>query len=154
METMHRSSRAIAVLAVLALAWALAGAEALGAAQDEEPQEQVEALGRVLGMTPEQIEALDLSPEEVENLLAGFTEETVVVGSRAQPHGDRVTGAGRRAVDDRADQPGCHQPAGPTPDGGPVVQRQHAADQRRLDGRPAGDAAQPGPEPHPGAGQR
>ena len=36
-------------------------------------------------MTPEEVEALALTPEEIANLLAGFTEETVVVGSRAQP---------------------------------------------------------------------
>ena len=51
----------------------------------EEPQARIEALGRALGMTPQEIEALGLTPEEIENLLAGFTEETVVVGSRAQP---------------------------------------------------------------------
>ena len=86
-KTIHRSSRAVAAaaLAVLALTWGSAGAAARGAAQEEEPQDQVEVLGRVLGMTPEQIEALGLSPEEIENLLAGFSEETVVVGSRAQP---------------------------------------------------------------------
>ena len=62
---------------------ALAG-EARGAAQDEQ-QEQIAALARALGMTPAEVEALGLSPEEIANLLAGFTEETVVVGSRAQP---------------------------------------------------------------------
>ena len=36
-------------------------------------------------MTPEEVEALGLSPEEIDNLLAGFSEETVVVGSRARP---------------------------------------------------------------------
>ncbi|MYH32137.1 MAG: TonB-dependent receptor plug domain-containing protein, partial [Acidobacteria bacterium] len=45
----------------------------------------VEELGRALGMTPAEIEALGLSPAEMRRLLAGFTEETVVVGSRAQP---------------------------------------------------------------------
>ena len=77
---LHRSVCAVAALAILVLAWApaLAGAQ-------EEPQEQVAALGRVLGMTPAEIEALGLSPEEIENLLAGFSVETVVVGSRAQP---------------------------------------------------------------------
>ncbi len=45
----------------------------------------VEELGRALGMTPAEIEALELSPAEMQRLLAGFTEETVVVGSRAQP---------------------------------------------------------------------
>ena len=45
----------------------------------------VEELGRALGMTPAEIEALELSRAEMQRLLAGFTEETVVVGSRAQP---------------------------------------------------------------------
>ncbi|MYI75798.1 MAG: TonB-dependent receptor plug domain-containing protein, partial [Acidobacteria bacterium] len=36
-------------------------------------------------MTPEEVAALGLSPAEMESLLAGFTEETVVVGSRAAP---------------------------------------------------------------------
>ena len=77
---LHRSVCAVAALAILVLAWAPARVGA-----QEEPQEQVEALGRVLGMTPAEIEALGLSPEEIENLLAGFSVETVVVGSRAQP---------------------------------------------------------------------
>ena len=67
-----------------AVARAAFEAEARAAAQDE-PREQIEALARALGMTPAEVEALGLSPEEIANLLAGFTEETVVVGSRAQP---------------------------------------------------------------------
>ena len=42
-------------------------------------------LGRALGMTPAEVEALGLSPDEMQRLLAGFTEEAVVVGSRARP---------------------------------------------------------------------
>ena len=53
------------------------------AQEDVDPQ--VEELARVLGMTVSEVEALALSPEEMDLLLAGFTEETVVVGSRAQP---------------------------------------------------------------------
>ena len=83
-QTIHRSSRTVAALAVLALAWTPPAATARGAAQDA-PEEQTEALGRALGMTPEEVEALGLLPEEIGNLLAGFSEETVVVGSRAQP---------------------------------------------------------------------
>ena len=83
-NTIYRSSPAIAALVLLILAWAPAGAAARGAAQ-EEPQEQIESLGRALGMTPEEVEALGLSPQEIDNLLAGFSEETVVVGSRARP---------------------------------------------------------------------
>ena len=41
------SPRVVASLAVLALAWAPAGADARGAAQGE-PQEQIEELSRVL----------------------------------------------------------------------------------------------------------
>ena len=72
------------MLAVLALV-SMSAAPAAGAAAQEEPQEQIAALGRALGMTAAEIEALALSAEEIENLLAGFREETVVVGSRAQP---------------------------------------------------------------------
>ena len=43
-----------------------------------------EELGRALGMAPADIEALGLSPAEMQTLLAGFREETVVVGSRAE----------------------------------------------------------------------
>ena len=50
-----------------------------------EPEALIEALGRALGMTPAEVEDLGLSAEEMRSLLAGFTEETVVVGSRAQP---------------------------------------------------------------------
>ena len=61
--------------------------------QDNDSQDQVEdrtdalaeELTRVLGMTAAEIEALGLSSVEMRRLLAGFTEETVVVGSRAQP---------------------------------------------------------------------
>ena len=61
--------------------------------QDNDPPEQaegaadalVEELGRALGMTAAEVEALGLSPAEMRGLLAGFAEETVVVGSRAQP---------------------------------------------------------------------
>ena len=70
-------------------AGAPAGAGAPGEpAPGQEPdaaESQVEELARVLGMTPSEVEALALSPEEMDLLLAGFTEETVVVGSRAQP---------------------------------------------------------------------
>ena len=72
------------IIALVVLSAGLAPAAAESGTQ-EEPQEQIEALGRALGMTPEEVEALGLSPVEIENLLAGFTEETVVVGSRARP---------------------------------------------------------------------
>ena len=76
--------------ALLALAFA---ADALAAARPESRQEPTaepaetlaEELGRALGMTPAEIEALGLSPDELQGLLAGFAEETVVVGSRAEP---------------------------------------------------------------------
>ena len=78
--TFHRLSYTLALGIFLTLTWPLAGAVA-----QEDRQEQIEALGRALGMTPEEVEALGLSAEEIENLLAGFSDETVVVGSRAQP---------------------------------------------------------------------
>ena len=80
-------------LAVLVPALTLPAAGTAAERQDNDPQAQVEGrtdplaeeLGRALGMTPAEIEALGLSPEEMRSLLAGFTEEMVVVGSRAQP---------------------------------------------------------------------
>ena len=61
--------------------------------QDDDRQGKVERptgalaeeLSRALGMTPADAEALGLSPAEMRGLLARFTEETVVVGSRAEP---------------------------------------------------------------------
>ena len=85
--------RAVLTLAVLVPALTAPESEARGAPQNSETQEQaeghvdalIEALGHALGMTPEEVAALGLSRAEMESLLAGFTEETVVVGSRAQP---------------------------------------------------------------------
>ena len=90
-----RSARrsVVLTLAVLLPVWIGFASDAHGTLQDEDPQDQAEGrtdalaeeLGRALGMTPAQMEALGLSPAEMQRLLAGFTEETVVVGSRAQP---------------------------------------------------------------------
>ena len=74
-------------------AWTSVSLDAGAVLQDDDPQEQaegrtdalVEELSRALGMTPAEIEALALSPAEMRSLIAGFTEETVVVGSRAEP---------------------------------------------------------------------
>ena len=85
----------VLTLTMLGSAGAAFVSEAQGATQDDDTQEQVEAqgepagelleeLGRALGMTPAEVEALGLSPAEMQGLLAGFTEETVVVGSRAE----------------------------------------------------------------------
>ena len=94
---MHiRRDYALAALTTVLTATALGGpapaaAEAGRAAmqeagaRDEQGATLVEELGRALGMTPAEVEALGLSPAEMQNLLAGFTEETVVVGSRAAP---------------------------------------------------------------------
>ena len=94
---MHiRCEHALAALATILIATALDGparasAEAGGAAMqdagppDEQSATLVEELGRALEMTPAEVEALGLSPAEMRSLLAGFTEETVVVGSRAEP---------------------------------------------------------------------
>ena len=78
--------RFAALLAGLALlaCWLPAAAEAGGAGQDDR-QAQVDELARVLGMTADEIEALGLTDDEVQVLLEGYTEETVVVGTRAQP---------------------------------------------------------------------
>ena len=83
----------VLLLAVLLPAWAALSPAAGAQPRDDDPQEQVEEgtdelvseLGRALGMTPAEVEALGLSPQEMRSLLAGFTEETVVVGSRAEP---------------------------------------------------------------------
>ncbi len=79
------AARLAALLAVLSLAgWLPAAAAAQDAAGDGR-QAQVEELARVLGMSAAEIEALGLSDDEVRVLLEGYTEETVVVGTRAQP---------------------------------------------------------------------
>ena len=83
----------VLTLAVLLPVWTALASDAGGAPQADDPQKNVEEqtdamveeLGRALGMAPAEIEALGLSPAEMRSLLAGFTEETVVVGSRAQP---------------------------------------------------------------------
>ena len=72
------------LLAVLLLVWPRAAAEARPAGQDDR-QAQVDELARVLGMTAEEVEALGLSSAEVGVLLEGYTEETVVIGTRARP---------------------------------------------------------------------
>ncbi len=59
-----------------------AGAQVAG--QEEQARELIEGLGQALGMTPAEVEALGLSVAEMQTLLAGFREETVVVGSRAE----------------------------------------------------------------------
>ena len=92
-----RRAHALAALATALLATAfggpaLASAEEGGAAagqeagsRDEPSAALVEELARALEMTPAEVEALGLSPAEMQSLLAGFTDETVVVGSRAEP---------------------------------------------------------------------
>ncbi len=79
----HRTAaRAVALAAVLALTWLPVAPAAAG---QEDRQAQIEELGRVLGMAVEEVEALNLSDEEIQVLLEGYTEETVVVGTRARP---------------------------------------------------------------------
>ena len=85
--------RVAVMLALLVPAWTAlafhASAQPHGPDQPEEAEGRtdalVEALGRALGLTPAEVEALGLSPAEMRSLLAGFAEETVVVGSRAEP---------------------------------------------------------------------
>ena len=79
----HGHAAQAAALAV-ALAWLPAASASAEAAQDDRPA-QVEELGRVLGMTAAEIEELGLTDDEIRVLLEGYTEETVVVGTRAQP---------------------------------------------------------------------
>ncbi len=71
--------------------WAAIAPDAHGAPRAEDPQQvdeqtdvMAEELGRALGMPPAEVEALGLSTAEMRSLLAGFREETVVVGSRAE----------------------------------------------------------------------
>ncbi len=75
----------IVKLAATVLIALLAGLPATALAQEDLTAEQYEALGRALGMSVEEIRELGLSPEELQVLLDGFTEETVVVGTRARP---------------------------------------------------------------------
>ena len=72
----------LAAATLIALAAAL---PASAFAQDDLTAEQYEALSHALGLSVEEIRALGLSPDELQVLLDRFTEETVVVGSRAQP---------------------------------------------------------------------
>ena len=83
----------VLALAVLVPVRAALPSDVLAAPQGDDPQAQaepevdalVEELGHALGMTPAEVAALGLSRPEMEGLLAGFTEETVVVGTRARP---------------------------------------------------------------------
>ena len=124
-KAIHRSSRPVAALVLLILASSPAGAEARGAAQ-EETQEQIEALGRALGMTPEEVEALGLTPDEI-TCWPGSPRRR---SSRLpRPAADRH----RRCRSTCSRPPICRgQPAGPLRTVVPS-QRQHPADQRRLD---------------------
>ncbi len=72
----------LAVSTLIALAVAL---PAPAFAQEDLTAEQYDALSRALDMSIEDIRALDLSPEALQVLVDGFTEELVVVGSRGQP---------------------------------------------------------------------
>ena len=78
---------AVLVPAWIASALPVQGAPRSHARQDqaEEQATPTEELARRLGMTPAEIEALGLTPDEMRLLLNGFTEETAVVGSRAEP---------------------------------------------------------------------
>ena len=72
----------LAVITLIALAAAL---PVPAFAQEDLTAEQYEALSHALDMSIEEIRALGLSPNELQVLVDGFTEETVVVGSRGQP---------------------------------------------------------------------
>ena len=131
--------------------------------QDDDPQAQVEGrtdplaeeLGRALGMTPTEIEALGVvarGDAEPARRFHGGDGGGRLARAAAQRH--RVGRAGRRAVGHRPRQPGRGRSEGPASHHHPVVQHQHAADQRRVDGGPPRDAPQPGPGSHAGADQR
>ena len=88
-----RPRRRIALLlGVVASAWAMLAADVRAEPRGDAPQEReeerssalAEELGRALGMSPVEIEALGLSTAEMTALLAGFEEEAVVVGSRGE----------------------------------------------------------------------
>ena len=169
----------IALLALLAPVWIAPASAALGTSGDEAPQEQeqareeereaeeeaaepaspadalLEELGRALGMTPDEgrgagtVARGDAGPPR--RLHGGDGGRRLSRGG-AERH--RVGGAGGR-VDGHGPPPaGRRRSEGPAPDGHSVVQRQHAADRRRLDGGPAGHAPQPGARPHADPGQR
>ena len=142
--------RYVLALAVFGAAFTLPAAGAAAEPQDRDPQEQVadrtdplaEELGRALGMTPAEIEALELSPAEMRRLIAGFTEETVVVGSRAQPRSatESAVPVDVLSATDLVSQ-GAGDLEGPPPHAHTLVQHQHATDQRRLDRGPPRHAA-------------
>ena len=71
--------------AIVLVAAVTVGLATPAAAQEDLTPEQYAELSHALGMTVEEIRAMGLSPAELQVLLDGFTEETVVVGSRAQP---------------------------------------------------------------------
>ena len=72
---------------------------------------------------------------------------------RRPAHGHGVDGAHRRAFGAGVRGPD-RRPLRPDPDPRALLQREHPADQRRLDHRAPGLAAQPGARPHAGAHQR
>ena len=84
--------RVALLLAVFVSACTVLASDARAERQDDAPQEHVEGqssalaeeLGRALGMSAVEIDALGLSTAEMQALLAGFREETVVVGSRSE----------------------------------------------------------------------
>ena len=53
-------------------------------AQDDLTDAQYEELGRALGMSVEEIRAMNLAPDDLQILLEGYTQAIVVVGSRAE----------------------------------------------------------------------
>ncbi len=76
----------IATLAVSALIIFLTPVRpATAFVQEDLTEEEYEALSHALDMSVDEIRALGLSPEGLQVLLDGFTEETVVVGTRARP---------------------------------------------------------------------
>ena len=75
----------VSLFVTFALVALLAGLPVTGLAREDLTEEEYEALSHALDMSVDEIRALALSPEELQVLLDGFTEETVVVGTRARP---------------------------------------------------------------------
>ena len=87
--------------------------------------------------------------------LSVVTETIVVIGSRAAPRSVTESTVPVDVINiEGSGEAGKQGPGQPDADRDPLVQHQHATDQRRGDSRASGELAQPGPRPHAGPGQR
>ena len=151
--------RFVLTLAMLGPVFTLPAAGAAAAPPDNGPQEQVEGrtdplteeLGRALGMTPAEIEgpgAVAGGDTEPDCRLHGGDGGRRLPRAAAQRRPSRrsrsTCWSGHRFSSARA----TGRPEGPAAHHHPVVQRQHPADQRRIDRGPPRHAPQPGPGSH------